>query len=106
MAFINLEDIEEKELVPGAKGKFIHTENMTFAYWSIQAGSVFPEHAHSHEQTVSIFSGTFELQIGEQTKAIVPGEVGMIPSNVKHGGTAITDCQILDVFYPVREDYK
>ena len=29
----------------------------------------------------------------------------MIPSNATHSGRAITACRILDVFYPLREDY-
>ena len=34
-----------------------------------------------------------------------PGDVAIIPSNIRHAGYAETDCQIIDVFYPIREDY-
>jgi quercetin dioxygenase-like cupin family protein len=38
--------------------------------------------------------------------ALTPGKVVVIGSNVPHSGKAITDCRILDVFQPVREDYR
>ena len=39
MAFENLEKIEEKEIVPGFRVKFVHSDTMTFAYWDIDAGA-------------------------------------------------------------------
>ena len=37
---------------------------------------------------------------------LTPGTVALIPSGVRHSGRAVTDCQLLDVFHPVREDYR
>jgi quercetin dioxygenase-like cupin family protein len=39
------------------------------------------------------------------TQILGPGSVGIIPPNAVHSGRALTDCRILDVFSPVREDY-
>ncbi|MHA1967040.1 MAG: cupin domain-containing protein [Candidatus Hodarchaeales archaeon] len=106
MSFINLKDVYEKEVVPGFKGKFVHSVNVTVAYWSITKGSLLPEHDHPHEQVTNVIKGELELSIGEGIKILKAGEVAVIPSNAKHHGKAISDCYVIDVFNPVREDYK
>ena len=106
MSFLKLKDFEEKEPVPGYKVRFIHTDNMTFAYWNIDAGAALPEHSHPHEQVANVIEGKFELNLNGDKREIEPGDVVTIPSNVKHAGKAVTDCRLIDVFYPVREDYK
>ncbi len=106
MTDINLSSIEEREVVKGFRGRFIHSENMTHAYWNIDGGASLPEHAHVHEQVVNILEGKFELTVGGEKKIIEPGDIVVIPSNIPHTGRAITDCRILDVFSPVREDMK
>jgi len=47
---INLNSIDEKEIVPGYFVRFVHSENMTIAYWNIKAGSSLPSHSHPNEQ--------------------------------------------------------
>jgi len=106
MSYIDLSQIEEKEVVSGFIAKFVHSENMTFAYWTIKAGSSLPEHSHPHEQVANIIKGKFEFTLDGETQIINPGTTVIIPSNVMHSGKAITDCYIIDVFYPIREDYK
>ena len=61
--FIDLDNIEEREPVPGFRGRFVHTENMTIAYWSVQAGAKLPEHSHTQEQTATVIEGEFRLTI-------------------------------------------
>lgn len=107
MNYLNdLKNIPSKEMFPGYTGRFIHTNNMTFAFWDVKAGSRVPEHAHMHEQVAHIMEGQFELTVDGQPLLLEAGKVAVIPSNIKHSGVAVTDCKLLDVFTPVREDYR
>lgn len=98
--------IKPREVFPGFQGRFIHSKTMTFAYWEVRKGSTVPEHSHMHEQVVNMLEGEFDLTVGGYSKTLSQGMVAIIPSNAKHRGKAMTDCKILDVFHPVREDYK
>ena len=106
MPFVALSGMDEKEVVPGFHGKFVHGDNVTTAFWRVEAGAVLPEHAHPHEQVSAVTSGVLEMTMDGETRQLEAGTVAMIPANVKHSGKALTDCTILDVFYPVREDYR
>jgi quercetin dioxygenase-like cupin family protein len=106
MAFINLNDLERREVVPGFAARFMHSEHITIAHWEAKEGSEIPLHTHVHEMMVNVISGQLELTIGDETRILSPEMVGIVPSNVPHKARAITDCRIIDVFYPVREDYK
>lgn len=105
MSFVKTSNIKPKEIAPGFFGRFIHSENMTIAYWEIKQGSTIPVHHHVHEMTVNVISGKLQLTIGNETQVLEPGTVGVVPSHVPHTATAITDCKVIDVFYPVRTDY-
>ncbi|NIS63157.1 MAG: cupin domain-containing protein [Proteobacteria bacterium] len=106
MPFLSLHELEEKEIVPGFKGQFVHSDNMTFAYWDIEIGAVLPEHSHPHEQVATVISGEFEITVNGETEALRPGSVAIIPPDAVHSGRAVTVCRIIDAFYPVREDYR
>ena len=105
MPWIDLAEIEEREIIPGYHVRFVHSENMTLAYWRVEAGSPIPEHSHPHEQVVNLIEGRFELVVDGQARQVEPGQVAVIPGGMSHGGHAITDCRIIDVFHPVREDF-
>lgn len=98
--------VPARELMPGMRGKFLHSASMTFVYWDIDEGAALPLHAHPHEQVVNMLEGEFEIVVDGRPHRLKPGDVLAIPGNAPHSGRAITRCRILDVFSPVREDYR
>jgi quercetin dioxygenase-like cupin family protein len=53
-----------------------------------------------------VVSGKFSFTINNETGIFSDGDTIVIPSNLPHCGTAITNCKIMDVFSPKREEYK
>jgi quercetin dioxygenase-like cupin family protein len=106
MAFVDLSTLNEKEMVPGFHGKFAHAENMTTSFWRIEKYAELPEHAHPQEQISVVITGKFEMTLDGEKRQLEKGTIALIPANVKHSGRALTDCEILDVFYPLRDDLK
>jgi quercetin dioxygenase-like cupin family protein len=102
---IQIDELEAREIVPGYNARFVHSENLTLAYWTIKAGAALPSHQHPHEQIANVLEGEFELTLDGVVHPLKSGDVLIIPSEVVHSGKAKTDCRILDVFYPRREDY-
>lgn len=105
MKLIEKDTIEAKEILPGYTVRFVHSERMTIAYWEVEANSPLPEHQHEHEQIMSVIAGEYQLTVGQETRILKSGNVVVIPSGVPHSGKAITKCELMDVFAPVREDY-
>ena len=106
MDFNLFTDIEPKEIIKGFHGRFVHMNGFTYAYWEVEAGSEIPMHDHVHEQMMKVIEGDFEFTVNGKTKIYTPGMIVKIPSHVSHGGKALTDCKLSDIFCPVREDYK
>jgi quercetin dioxygenase-like cupin family protein len=101
-----IKDIPPKELVPGITGYYAHGNSMTFGYIEIKAGSDLPAHHHVHEQITYIVEGQLDMMIDGKACSLKAGMYHVIPSNTPHSAIAVTDCKVIDVFNPVREDYK
>ena len=101
-----IKDITPKELVKGFAGHYAHGKDLTLGYIEIQAGHQLPQHDHIHEQITYIIEGQLDMVIGSEQVSLTAGSFYVIPSGVSHGAFAATDCKVIDVFNPVREDYK
>ena len=47
-----------------------------------------------------------EFILNGDKQLLLPGMGAFIAANVLHGAFAVTACKVIDVFTPVREDYR
>ncbi|MSQ95093.1 MAG: cupin domain-containing protein [Gemmataceae bacterium] len=82
-------------------------EKMMLSYVELEPHSVVAEHSHPHEQVGILLEGKAIFTIGGEEKLLTKGDMWRIPGNVKHRVVALEDpVKALDVFTPIREDYR
>ena len=107
MYFYNPEERASKELFPGITARTFWGDKMLAAVVDLEANAVLPRHSHPHEQAGVVLQGSLELTIAGETRLLQPGEVYVIPGNVEHSGrTGDRPAKVMDIFSPVREEYK
>jgi len=106
MPFTTFSALPDKSPFAGITGHYVHLDRMTCGEVDLVAGTVLPSHQHPHEQVTYVISGRFEFTVGTETRVLEPGMAAVIPGNTLHAGRALTACRVLDVFSPVREDYR
>jgi quercetin dioxygenase-like cupin family protein len=106
MPFINFNSKEKLTIFPGVKSAMEHSGHITYGCVEVGQGVIVPEHRHPNEQWTYIIEGQMEFTLNGEKQLLQPGMGAFIPSNELHGALAITACKIIDVFTPVREDYK
>ena len=67
---MNLDSIKQKEFFPGLKGKLIHGDKITWAFWDVEKDAEVPEHFHHHEQIMHIVDGEFEFTLDGKKKGL------------------------------------
>ena len=92
----------ETTILTGLQG-----EKMMMVLNATLPGHTVPLHAHPHEQIGMVYAGKAVLRIGDEERVVQQGDFYCIPADVLHGDTCIGDESfvMLDIFYPVREDF-
>ena len=82
-------------------------EHVQFSLVDIPAGGVVDEHSHANEQMGLVLEGEMDFTIGGETRRLRPGDVYRIPGGVRHSVVAGDRlAKALDVFYPIRDEYR
>lgn len=106
MSFINYNTKNKPEIFPGIRSAMEHSNQVTFGSVTLEEGVTAPLHSHPHEQWTYVLEGQMEFTLDGEKQLLLPGMGAYIPSNAIHGAFAVTACKVIDVFVPVREDYK
>jgi quercetin dioxygenase-like cupin family protein len=94
-------------LFPGVEIRTTSGQEMMLSLVTFEAGSVVPEHSHPHEQMGLMISGRLEFTVGGLTRILGPGDMWRIPGGVPHKVVAVEGSAVaLDVFHPIRDDYR
>lgn len=101
MPFIDTNQLTVKEPLPGWKGRFLNSDNMTFGYYTVAAGASIHEHSHSNEEVWHVIEGELEVSIGGQTQVAGPGFVAIVPPDTLHSVRALTAGGAIVVDYPL-----
>ena len=105
MPYIDYQAKPKIKIWDGIYGQIHHSNTITCAHITIDAGVSLPEHNHIHEQWSHLLEGEMEWNLGGEKRTMKAGETAYVPSNVPHSARALTRCKLIDVFSPVREDW-
>lgn len=103
MPFIDTSDLTIKEPLPGWKGRFFHSADMTFAYYAFPSGASIHEHSHPNDEVWNVIEGELEITIDGQTRVAGAGSAAVVPPNTPHSVKALSDGRAIVVDYPRRD---
>lgn len=105
--FPNPDECSTHTIFPGVTIQTCAAEHMMLSVVDLAPGAVVEEHAHPHEQVGMVLEGRATFWIGAEEKTLGPGDLYRIPGQVKHRVVALdAPVRALDIFFPVREEYR
>jgi mannose-6-phosphate isomerase-like protein (cupin superfamily) len=101
---------------PGMQRRIMNGEGMSLSFWRIKSGvGPTPYGGHpENEQFGLIIAGHLDFRIGSDERVLLgPGDVYWAPKDMPHGDSVFIgdptkndEVWILDIFHPVRDEYR
>ena len=105
--FVDKADCAHHQIFPGVDIYTTYAKEMMLSLVEMQPHAVVEEHSHPHEQMGMMLAGEAEFVVGGERRVVRAGEMWRIPGGVPHKVIAGEQpVRALDVFHPIREDYK
>lgn len=82
-------------------------DHLQLSLVDIPANGLVDWHSHPNEQMGMMVKGTATFYVGDEERVLGPGDFYFIPGGVKHRVIGSNEpSQALDVFYPIRPEYR
>lgn len=101
-----LSELPEDKPIALLTRRKVEGEQVLFAHIHLEAGCHVAGHRHPSEQISYLVSGKARWTLGEpgtrgsKVVEIEGGSVVLLPSNVRHGVDALSDCVVIDLLSP------
>ena len=105
--FFKVEELKAKKVLEDSTLRVVTNKNTMVTFFEFGPNTtIMPKHNHPHEQTAVVIAGSIKMIAGGETKILKANEGAVIPPNVEHEVIPLEpNTKIMDVFYPIREDY-
>jgi quercetin dioxygenase-like cupin family protein len=105
--FISLARTRSFQLADGVTAKALFGERAMLNLVELEPDAVVARHSHPHEQLGIILRGSMTLAVGGVDHVLEEMDGYALPGGIEHEGIAgAQGALVLDVFQPVREDYR
>ncbi len=107
MKFVANGDVVSQTPEPGMIRQVLaHSEKLMLVRHFFESGWAGARHSHPHEQLVYVARGAIRVDVGGEIFAARAGDSFVVAGGVEHQAWALEESEVLDVFTPVREDYR
>ena len=105
--FPTADELSRHTIFPGVQIQTAAAEHLMMSVVDLEPHAVVQEHAHPHEQVGMVLQGRAVFTIGGEEKTLQAGDLYRIPGHIRHKVVALDQpVRALDIFYPIREDYR
>ncbi|MBZ8132427.1 cupin domain-containing protein [Afifella sp. IM 167] len=101
-------ELPREEVRKGVSRTAFRGDNALMVMNWLEPGMEVKPHSHPFEQLAYILAGRVRFTIGDDVVEVGPGQVVRIPPDIVHCGEPVGEevAVNLDVFAPVRDDYR
>ena len=100
-------DCSQHSIFPGVDIFTAAGDQIMLSWVEFEPHAVVEPHSHPHEQMGMLVEGELTFIIGGEEHKLRPGQMWRIPGGVEHSAVAgDSPVRALDVFHPIREDYR
>ncbi len=91
---------------PGLRRQVMsYSPGMMLVRHSMKKGWAGARHSHPHEQMVYVVRGRIRFEYPGGSLEAGAGDSFLVPGGVEHQASALEECEVLDIFTPMREEY-
>lgn len=104
---VDRNDCSRHNIFPGVDIYTAAGDQIMLSWVEFEPGAVVEPHSHPHEQMGMLVEGELTFTIDGIEHLVRPGQMWRIPGGVVHSAVAgDKPVRALDVFHPIREDYR
>jgi quercetin dioxygenase-like cupin family protein len=107
MMFVKIGNAESFSPEAGMKRQVLaHSDELMLVRHLFEKDWVGARHSHPHHQLVYVVKGAIRVDVGGEMIDVHAGDSFVVDGGVEHQASALEESEVLDVFTPVREDYR